>query len=303
MSDCSSINPRLLTAAGHANTPKQYFKQCYELRMLAKQKLASIYGINHQIYLLSNTTQAVHTVLLALKLASIDISIYGHGFEHYESYASLFLLHDNKSLSDSDDSVTFVTHVSPMLGKVANLADLSGHTSLIVDAAQSFATTLHNELITHADIFCAPLHKHAGLQIGCGIVCLRKQHQYFEHLHQVLSAAENGVKNIDLLAALNKALSTHDLNPYNNAVIHLSPSTIDVLKKHNINVTSSIGSPLVCFQYGDSGGMYKLQKCFTYKHFKQVQTLRYSRCHMASTISNHYDFSDEINAKLIESFA
>ncbi|WP_437608660.1 DUF6024 family protein [Erwinia sp. V71] len=68
-------------------------------------------------------------------------------------------------------NVPLLQHVDPGTGEVRSLRHSQGKG--VVDASDSFATLLHEELVRDSEIFVAPLNHHAALAGGLAVIVLR----------------------------------------------------------------------------------------------------------------------------------
>lgn len=68
-------------------------------------------------------------------------------------------------------NVPVLHHVDPGTGEVHSLRHSQGKG--VVDASDSFATSLHETLVRDSDIFVAPLNHHAALAGGLAVIVLR----------------------------------------------------------------------------------------------------------------------------------
>jgi hypothetical protein len=89
----------------------------------------------------------------------------------------------------------------------------------MVDAAQSFGMVLTGRLLSKADIFIAPLHKHVGLAVGLALVGVRHGMIGYEVIRAILHVAESGAAPVGPLEQANAALCRSEGRLYNRATI------------------------------------------------------------------------------------
>lgn len=302
MLDASSIHSTLLSGLGSVHDSRQYYKACHQLKQSLHQTMADVYSPDHEFFLFSNTTHALYVLLLALKLEQVTVCVDHPVCHHYEAYQPLLSKLPSPSFNEKRPKARFVTHVSPQSGHVADLRTRNGET-LIVDAAQSFATRLHATLIENVDLFCAPLHKHAGLQIGHAILAIRHNHPYLRRCRDLLITAENGTHSLDHLQSLETALLQKSTHRFNTAQLTVYPEARVALSRHGIEVISSEQAPFVCLRYSNIQGLQTLQACFeSHKHFRRDKIVRYAPCHMAPDLKHVMDYSLDIHHKILTFF-
>lgn len=303
MMDASSIHPNLLTPLGKVQSSRHYYKTCHQLKQSVREAIATTYAPEHEVFLLSNTSHALYVLLFALQLEQVSVCVSAPVERHYPAYQPLLTKLPLASTDGPPPNARFVTHVSPHTGHVEALRS-SGKETLIVDAAQSFATRLHSILIEQADVFCAPLHKHAGLQIGQAILAIRRGHPFLEPCRDVLETAESGTQDLDRLRSLQHALLQGDARRFNTARLSLSPEARAALNRHRIEVISNEQAPFLCLRYHNVQGLHTLQSCFElHKHFRRDNVVRYAPCYMASDLQHVMDYSLATHQKILEFFS
>jgi hypothetical protein len=301
--DAAALHPRLK----HALAPqveqaqgKHYFHACARLREDVKARLREAFGLEHELFVLHNTTSGLMTVLLALERAGLRMTRRGERWQHYPPYLPLLPEADAASRTEGP-RVVFVTHVSPLTGRVDSLEKAPGEV-LWVDAAQSFGTQLTEELSRRADLFIAPLHKHVGLAVGAGIVGLRRGIPGEEELRAILSLAEGGSSHVGPLKALLDALQGAQGLVYNKARLSWDDRLQPLCAEAGLMPLGSLdsGVPFVCFTSKKGQpleGLVDLKKARA-RYFKAENILRLSFCHMARRQDPPVDFSEELVGKM-----
>ena len=151
------------------------FRDAKKLRDELRARLIAAYGL--QQFSLCLVPSVTHGLLaLAQLLASHGRRVaLDHG-SHYAPIAQLFaaLAHTAQGAAAPPDAL-ITTHVCPYTGALRRLSRQRRPREPVglVDASHSFATNLHDELIASADVFVAPLHKHAALAVGLALVAVR----------------------------------------------------------------------------------------------------------------------------------
>lgn len=161
MEDAAALHPDLLNRDAEG-----YFRACSRLRNDLKALVAESLGIDHDLFLLSNTTQGLMTAIAGLASEGIALRI---GANAYRPYASLPSWPNVGNMAETP----LVTHVDPLSGSVSEVSSVAS-TPSVFDAAQSFATIGHHRAVLRADVFLCPLHKHAGICAGLGLLAIRK---------------------------------------------------------------------------------------------------------------------------------
>jgi len=113
-------------------------------------------------------------------------------------------------------NINFVDHVALPQGRVRPLQ--AAMQQGVVDASESFASALHEEVIAHASLFVARLDRQADLPAGLVLVALRTA-DFSTLVRSELRLFEHGLPlDIPVLAALGR-LREQDWRPYNQASV------------------------------------------------------------------------------------
>jgi hypothetical protein len=160
--DSAALHPELQDIDG-----PDYYRACAVLRNELKALIARHLTIKHDLFLLSNTTQGVMTVMAGLASEGIALRIASNAYPPYAALPSWPHVSNMAGAS-------LQTHVDPVSGNVAVVVAGEG-TPSVLDAAQSFATVCHHQASLRADVFLCSLHKHAGICAGLGLLAIRKE--------------------------------------------------------------------------------------------------------------------------------
>ncbi|WNG17750.1 DUF6024 family protein [Cystobacter fuscus] len=297
--DAAALHPQLK----HALAPQveqvqaaHYFQACASLREDVKAGLRKALGLEHELFVLHNTTSGLLSALLALARMGLRMTRRGERRQHYPPYLPLLPEANTDALTEGP-RVTFVTHVSPLTGRVETLEKAPGEV-LWVDAAQSLGTNLTEEMSRQADLFIAPLHKHVGLAVGAGLVGLRRGIPGEEELRAIFSLAEGGSAHVGLLKALLDALRSAQGLVYNKARLSLDERFQSLCTEARLMPLGSLesGVPFVCLTSSNGQPLEKLvnPKKAHARYFKAENILRLSFCHMARRQDPPVDFSEEL---------
>ncbi len=257
-----------------------YYRRCQKVRTELLSLVRERTGCGHRLYLTTNTTSGLLTLGAfagAAGLLPMELSTGA-----YPSYAEelRFLFDDSP-----DCRSRLLTHLSPVTGRTHDLQPVSPSTFVIVDAAQSFATSLQDELFEGAPLFVAPAHKHLGLIFGLGFVGVRDDlvtAELRDPLHRMLAVMEEGAMNLQLLqSALDRAKDTSSGGlRHNSARIHVGERLKRVADSLGLEVLTPAGLQrhIVSLRASDGGslaGILDLEH-FPGKHFKAHGIVRLS---------------------------
>lgn len=146
------------------------FRDAKKLRNALREHLVAAYCLEEfSLVLVPSVTHGM--LALAQLLAANGRQVALAQGSHYAPIAQLFATLPRSPGSQPDALIT--THVCPYSGAVRRLSRQRTPVEL-VDASHSFATNLHEQLIANADVFLAPLHKHAALAVGLALIAVRK---------------------------------------------------------------------------------------------------------------------------------
>ncbi|WP_025901654.1 DUF6024 family protein [Tatumella sp. UCD-D_suzukii] len=210
--DDSAINASLFPSDSSYCT--HYFRALGHCRNEIKKRLRMALSIPHEdIFLLSNSTHCLLTVLHGLSAQSRTLSIEAGCYHPYRMLPQ----------PSYGQSVPLITHISPDSGNVACIHQKA----VVVDAAQSIGVVCHHSEAFSADVVFFPLHKHLALLTGVGVLCVRKRYEY-ETVRKTAQIAESGTVNNVVLQALLERLTTKPLL-FNIAMFSLTPAQAESL--------------------------------------------------------------------------
>lgn len=210
--DDAAINAALLPSDGDYRI--HYFRSLQHCKNEIKQQIKLALGISHKdIYLLSNSTHCLLTVLYGLSIQGRTLSI-EEGC--YRPYSDLHQVSNKQQ-------IPFVTHIDPDSGKVACISDKTA----VLDAAQSVGTVCHHDSAFLADVVFFPLHKHLALQIGVGVLCVNARHEYNE-IREIAKLSESGAANNLIFTSLYQRLTTRQIM-FNIAMFSLTSAIAEKL--------------------------------------------------------------------------
>src|SRR5699024_8245234 len=129
--DAAALHPDL-----HGRPGEHYYRQCAAARAQLKELLIKHLAIEHDLFLLSNTSQGLVTALAALALDAIHLDT---STSKYPVYTAI----PRWPAKSAAVSAPLLTHVDPLSGQTAEIPE-AGPTPTVVDAAQSFATIRHH---------------------------------------------------------------------------------------------------------------------------------------------------------------
>jgi hypothetical protein len=212
MLDDAAINAALLPPDGDYRI--HYFRSLRYCKNEIKHQIKLALGIPHEdIYLLSNSTHCLLTVLYGLSVQGRTLSIEEGSYRPYRD------IHK----ASNEQQVPFVTHIDPNSGKVACISEKTA----VLDAAQSVGTVCHHDTAFLADVVFFPLHKHLALQIGVGVLCVSAKHEYNE-IREIAKLSESGTANDMVFKSLYQRLITRQIM-FNIAMFSLTSATAEKL--------------------------------------------------------------------------
>jgi Family of unknown function (DUF6024) len=162
--DSASIAPIF-----HPDQSGNFFRRTKQLRDELRIRLAEIYRLqDFSIHFVPSVRYGLLALKQWIELAGRRVRL--RSGSHYGPIVELFREPITWKYNACDAWIT--THVAPYVGTVSRLSP-SGSPLEIADASHSFATNLHACLIETANVFVAPLHKHAALTVGLALIAVR----------------------------------------------------------------------------------------------------------------------------------
>lgn len=233
--DDASINSILLPAERNYQT--HYFRSLQLCREEIKQKIIDALTIPHEnIFLLTNSTHCLLTVLYGLSVQGRTLSIAAGSYRPYKTIPLLV----------KEPSLPLLTHISPDSGEVVCIQD----SAVILDAAQSAGAICHHAKAFTTDIVFFPLHKHLALQTGIGVLCVSDNPEYKEIL-KVAKISESGTVNDHVFRSLHNHLTTQTVM-FNIAMFNLTQALAEELSCIGLTSITPLYSqtPFLVFKIG-----------------------------------------------------
>ncbi|WP_301271077.1 DUF6024 family protein [Halomonas sp. Y3] len=281
--DVGALNPRL-----RKSMSGDYYKECQAIREEIKQEIRPQIGDRHSIYLLSNTTHGLLTILSYLASARNLINAPGSLYPGYH-----FLRFD----AETYHQWTIKTHVCPLSGKVIEERGLLDDYT-VIDGAQSFFTASYHSSLLCSKIFIAPFHKNLGVQVGLGILAIDNDIDN-PHLHEIAKSAESGSYNIGLLQSTLTNLTNFKSEAsglYNCTVINVNKEILKFSDKHQVEIVTPPGlqGPFICLKANSGSTWPESFQSFGFgaKHFSSQGILRISKFTPGS-IEERVDYTEK----------
>jgi hypothetical protein len=283
--DDAALHPDLRRRFGDG-----YFGQCASARRHLKALLTRHLGISHDLFLVSNTTHGLLTALTGLALDGISLDVSNASYPGYQCLPTW------PETANVFRKTKLLTHVDPLSGVVTEIPKRQALPT-VADAAQSFATiSYHNDAML-ADIFFCPLHKHAGIGSGLGILAISPSCR-IPSLMNVASVSENGTSALSLLCEAIEEIERRNGHIMNRLVVNVGEELRRSLNEHNIEVLTPPGAalPFICLR---GINPYRLRDadcpdCFSVKFFKEQGITRISGAVRGSIYSTPADRSSDL---------
>lgn len=263
--DVGALNPRLRGSA-----EGNYYKECRSIREDLKEIMRPHIGDDHSLYILSNTTHGLLTILAYLATSKNLIDTSGFIYPGYN-----FLQRETAT----EGQWSFNTHICPVTGNILSENGLLGK-RLVVDGAQSFFTASHHHSLLRAKVFIAPFHKNLGVQIGMGVLAISNDVDS-RHVHDVAKSAESGASNVNLMRTALDSFKAEDGRLYNCTVINIDKNTLDLAKRRQIEIVTppELYGPFVCLKTDADSPLPRIFRKFGFetKYFPSHGILRISK--------------------------
>jgi hypothetical protein len=251
-------------------------------------------AIEHDLFVLSNTSHGLVTALAGLALGAVHLDTSASKYPPYTAFARW-------SSRTATISTPLLTHVDPLSGHIVPIPK-AGITPAVVDAAQSFATIVHHREALRADVFICPLHKHAGIATGLGLLGIRPG-LAMPSLRSVASVAESGTACLSLLETAVGQILAHDGRIINRLTLDLDPGFRNELGVTGITVLTpgGAGLPFICLQGAPPQKLE--QNCrrfgFSVKFFRKQNVARISGAVRGSLDSTPEDRTADLQSALL----
>lgn len=263
--DVAALHPALqLDESG------SYFSACQNLREALKQRLRQSMGIEHDLFLTSNTTSGLVTTIAGLSFDGIGLNLER---ATYPGYASIRRF---GSVSMKNEA-TLWTHVDPLSGHVSSFGKNNGLS--VLDASQSFGTVCWHSEAFLADIVVSGLQKHAGIAAGLGILAIRKGLEC-KGLRHMASVAEHGTVSQHVMQSALERSEGSRARLFNRLVLNVYDELIQQLSAYGVETVTPVGAnlPFVCVkgQFPGDIGSRSAEAGLSAKYFRDPGILRIS---------------------------
>lgn len=290
--DAAALHPDL------CEIPGNYFRACAAARDALKANLACHLGLGHDLYLLSNTTHGLVTVVAGLASDGILLDA---SSSPYSGYVSLVPIPQ----AATSGSTRLVTHIDPVSGAVADLSSRMQR-PMVLDAAQSFGTIGHHAEVSRADIFICPLHKHVGIAPGLGLLGL-KPDLFAPGLRAYAASAERGAAFLPLLQQALDQIERHNGNLINTLVFNVDEAFRSAIEGLGITLLTPDARdlPFVCLR-GPMLGMHFdefLTHGLSARQFDAENVVRISGAIRGTLASTPQDRTDDLLRAIRSAFA
>jgi hypothetical protein len=297
--DPAAIHPRLNRGFCDRPGSGHYFRQCRQVREEIKSLIATVFRVPHDLFIVNNSTSGLLAALFALTQVKATVSCREECLQTYPPYRALFA---GPCVDTGKAGAIFVTHVSPLTGRVAALDKGPGQ-MLVVDGAQSFGTDLTDDLLATADIFVAPFHKHVGLTVGAGLLGLRRDIAGYTMLRTTFEIAEQGAAHLGLLCDLRRAAIAADGRFFNKARVSVTAKVQEVC--HGLRLEPVHGRdhavPFLCLTSvtGEPLDRVVVPAMTRARYFAEENVLRFSFSRMGHRDDPPVDFAETVSRRLI----
>ena len=220
-------DPASLLGRHRPDIGADYFAACRAKLVTISDRLEDATGRQFEIFLAPNAS-----VAFAAIAGHVDLCVEDGG--HYPQFMPLLTYHQN----NREALFQFRTHLSPITGRRTPLRETSGF--LVVDAAQTFFTSLEPELLERADIWFSPLHKNMDAPPGLAVVAIRKSRlrlEAFRKIQQCLKIIEGGSWNRGALSEIASRLHHQKRNSFRFSI---SRSDVEELRERGFEFLSDI---------------------------------------------------------------
>ncbi len=289
--DAAAMNPAL-----RADAAINPFTRTAMAKTRLKSLLAEHLSIDHDIYILSNTTHGLTATIAGLAIDGIRLDVRNAGYPGY---------HGIPDWSDTDhtaDRTSLITHINPITGQIEPIKAI-GNGLTVVDAAQSFATIAHHRDVLQADVFFCPLHKHAGLAVGLGLLAVKKSLQ-LAGLRAMAGVAEDGTSAPEPLENALEQFEKADGKIVNRLVINVREPLREALRAKGVSMMTAPGSamPFACMRGLDGNHRFLPagDGVLEAKYFTEQKATRVSGAIRGRLDDEPLDYSTQFEAFIVQ---
>lgn len=270
-----------------------YYRACSALRRELKALVAEHLAIEHELFLLSNTTHGVMTAIAGLASDGIVLRV---AADAYPPYAALPPWPHVADMAET----SLLAHVDPLSGRIATVSS-RGSVPSALDAAQSFATAGRHRESLLADILVCPLHKHAGIGTGLGVLAIRRGLN-LPGLRMYAEVAEAGASSRTVLERAVERIRAVEGDLMNLMFLELDEGDRTALGAAGVEVLTPFGArlPFICIRGVDPART--ASACWNVglqaKFFRQQNIVRISGAIRGAIDSDPVDCSPELKRVL-----
>jgi hypothetical protein len=287
--DSASIAPIF-----HPDSSGSYFRDARNLREDLRAGLSTAYRLeDFSLFLVPSVRYGLLGLMQLLTSSGKGVALCRG--THYAPIEQLFRMPPDEL--DPAPDILITTHVDPYLGTTRCL---SRHRSPLelVDASHSFATNLHVDLVDAANVFVAPLHKHAALAVGLAFIAVRNELTItppFNMLELLEQATASHAPLIQALRNLDKAGGTGLFNKAAIGGVKCECGNASIIRVSD----DGLALPFACFRHmtfsqRDSAALWRAGATY----FPGSDTLRIARFARGSIDGKMTNFASDVQTTL-----